>query len=84
MTLLRERVVGRPLPLIDGIEKVTGRAAYTADLPAHALVGRILRSPYAHADLVDVDAAAARALPGVVAVITGADCDKTLACCPSP
>ncbi len=76
MTALRESAVGRRLPLIDGIEKVSGRAAYTADLPAHALVGRILRSPYAHAELLDVDVAAARSLPGVVAVVTGADCDK--------
>jgi 4-hydroxybenzoyl-CoA reductase subunit alpha len=76
MTALREPAVGRRLPLVDGIEKVSGRAAYTADLPAHALVGRILRSPYAHAELLDVDVAAARSLPGVVAVITGADCDK--------
>ena len=76
MTALREPAVGRRLPLIDGIEKVSGRAAYTADLPAHALVGRILRSPYAHAELLDVDVAAARSLPGVVAVITGADCAK--------
>ncbi len=77
MTAPRPGAVGQRLPLIDGIEKVTGRAAYTADLPASALVGRILRSPYAHAELLEVDTAAARALPGVVAIITGADCDKT-------
>ena len=77
MTAPRQGAVGQRLPLIDGIEKVTGRAAYTADLPASALVGRILRSPYAHAGLLEIDTAAARALPGVVAVITGADCDKT-------
>ena len=74
--------VGQPVPLIDGVEKVTGRALYTADLPARALVGRILRSPYAHAELLDVDVSAARALPGVVAVITGADCDKTFGVLP--
>jgi 4-hydroxybenzoyl-CoA reductase subunit alpha len=46
--LLRERSIGRATPLIDGIEKVTGRARYTADLPASdALVGAILRSPVA-------------------------------------
>ena len=45
MTIAAERIVGRPLPLIDGIEKVTGRARYTADLPAEALVGRIDGSP---------------------------------------
>ena len=67
---------GRPQPLIDGIEKVTGRALYTADLPsAHALIGEILRSPVAHGEIVCIDTARARALPGVRAVITGADCD---------
>ncbi len=71
-------VVGRPTPLIDGIEKVTGQAHYTADLPAAgALVGRILRSPFAHARIRAIDTEAARALPGVHAVITGEDCDQT-------
>jgi len=43
--------LARPgVPLIDGVEKVTGRARYTADLDhADALVGRILRSPVSHA-----------------------------------
>ena len=71
-------VVGRPTPLIDGIEKVTGQAKYTADLPAaDALVGRILRSQYSHARILNIDTEAARALPGVRAVITGADCAFT-------
>jgi 4-hydroxybenzoyl-CoA reductase subunit alpha len=82
VSALGEPAVGRRLPLIDGIEKVSGRAAYTADLPAHALVGRILRSPYSHAELLEVDTAAARSLPGVVAVITGADCDKAFGVLP--
>ena len=59
---------------IDGIEKVTGRARYTADLPfGQALVGRILRSPVAHGVIRGIDTAAARAMPGVRAVITGED-----------
>jgi len=71
-------VVGVPTPLIDGIEKVMGQAQYTADLPAQgALVGRILRSPHAHARILRIDTAAARALPGVRAVITGSDCATT-------
>ncbi|HEX6268432.1 MAG TPA: 4-hydroxybenzoyl-CoA reductase subunit alpha [Burkholderiales bacterium] len=70
------KIAGRAQPLIDGIEKVTGRARYTADLPAvQALVGDILRSPIAHGEIVRIDAARARALPGVRAVITGEDCD---------
>ncbi len=71
---LRERSIGRPTPLVDGIEKVTGRTRYTADLPGgDALIGRILRSPIAHGVIRGIDTAAARALPGVRAVITGAD-----------
>jgi 4-hydroxybenzoyl-CoA reductase subunit alpha len=67
-------IAGTRQPLIDGVEKVTGRARYTADLPARALAGEILRSPHAHAEILRVDASRARALPGVRAVITGADC----------
>lgn len=63
-------------PLIDGIEKVTGAALYTADLPAReALVGAILRSPLAHANIRAIDVSRARAMPGVRAVITGDECD---------
>lgn len=70
------RLVGERVPLIDGVEKVSGAAEYTADFAhADALVGRILRSPYSHADLLEVDVAEARAVPGVVAVLTGDDCD---------
>ncbi|MBT4520123.1 MAG: hypothetical protein HOC23_08955, partial [Halieaceae bacterium] len=60
------RAAGARLPLIDGIEKVTGKAKYTADLDApDALVGVILRSPYAHAEIINIDVARARELPGV-------------------
>ena len=53
----RERSVGRATPLVDGIEKVTGRARYTADLPSgDALVGRILRSPVAHGVIRGIEA----------------------------
>ncbi|CAL8970629.1 4-hydroxybenzoyl-CoA reductase subunit alpha [Rhodoplanes serenus] len=74
-TLTRPPRIGRPTPLVDGVEKVTGRAKYTADLPAlGALVGRILRSPVPHGILRRIDTTAAERLPGVVAVVTGADC----------
>ncbi len=71
--------VRRPrVPLIDGIEKVTGRARYTADLEhADALVGRIFRSPVSHGDIVRLDVSKARALDGVIAVVTGEDCPHT-------
>lgn len=73
----RKPMIGRRAPLIDGIEKVTGKAQYTADfIHQDASVGRIFRSPYAHAEIIHVDVSKARALPGVIAVITGDDCDK--------
>ena len=75
---VKGKMVGERMPLIDGIEKVTGRARYTADiLSSDALVGRIYRSPYSHAEIISVHVEEACALPGVVTVITGMDCDKT-------
>ena len=72
---IRAGRVGAHTPLIDGIEKVTGKAKYTADLfPAGALCGRVLRSPLPHARIVSIDTAEAEALEGVIAVCTGADC----------
>ena len=75
--------IGARVPMIDGPEKVTGRAKYTADLLTPAmLAGRIFRSPYAHAEILDVDISEAAKLPGVRAIVTGADCDKTFGVLP--
>jgi 4-hydroxybenzoyl-CoA reductase subunit alpha len=68
------QVAGRATPLVDGIEKVTGRAKYTADLGFSGFYGEILRSPHAHAEIVRIDTTRARALKGVRAVLSGADC----------
>jgi xanthine dehydrogenase molybdenum-binding subunit len=68
------RVVGTRPVRPDGIDKVTGRALYGADITLPGLLtGRVLRSPLAHARIVRVDTSAARALPGVKAVVTAAD-----------
>src|SRR4051812_1638242 len=58
----------------DGVPKVTGRAMYAADytMPG-AIIGRILRSPHAHARIRSIDTSKAAALPGVKAVMTGKD-----------
>ena len=58
----------------DGVDKVTGRAAFGADyaLPG-MLYGRILRSPHAHARILSIDTSKAEALPGVKSVVTAAD-----------
>jgi 4-hydroxybenzoyl-CoA reductase subunit alpha len=75
--------IGAYLPMVDGPDKVSGRAKYTADLVAPGLLaGRIFRSPYSHAEILDVDVSAALRLPGVKAIVTGADCDKTFGVLP--
>ena len=69
--------IGGYVPLVDGPEKVSGRAKYTADLIVPGmLAGRTFRSPYSHAEILQVDVSEAAKLPGVKAIVTGADCDK--------
>ena len=66
--------VGVSIPRPDGPEKVTGRVQYVADIqPKGLLHAKLLRSPHAHAKIVSIDTTAARALPGVRAVLTAKD-----------
>jgi CO/xanthine dehydrogenase Mo-binding subunit len=68
------RVVGHATSRTEGPEKVTGRAEYSVDVTLPGVLWcKILRSPFPHARIVSVDASAARALPGVHAVLTGED-----------
>ena len=68
------RVVGTRPVRHDGPDKVMGRARYAADIHLPGMLhGKILRSPYAHARIHGIDASRALALPGVHAVVTGAD-----------
>jgi len=66
--------VGTSLPRIDALSKVTGEAHYPGDLVmpgmAHA---KVLFARRPHARVISIDASAARAMPGVLAVFTGAD-----------
>jgi 4-hydroxybenzoyl-CoA reductase subunit alpha len=79
----RRNAAGQPTPLVDGIEKVTGKALYTADLETpDCLTGRILRSPVSHARIIRIDTSKAAALDGVAAIITGADCPHTFGVIP--
>ena len=58
----------------DLLEKVTGRAVYASDITVPGMLhGRILRSTLPHARIRSIDTSAALAMPGVVAVLTGAD-----------
>ena len=65
------RVVGKPLPRLDGVDSVTGRATYTVDIALPGLLhARLFRSPVPHAKIRRLDVSRARALPGVGAVLT--------------
>jgi 4-hydroxybenzoyl-CoA reductase alpha subunit len=70
-------VVGKRLPRIDAIQKVTGSARYTTDITLPGLLfGKILRSPLAHAKIIRIDVSKAEKIPGVIAVITARDTPK--------
>ena len=74
MTGNRTPVVGTRPIRPDGADKVTGRAQFGADMHwPGMLVGKVLRSPHAHARVVNIDTSRAQALAGVHAVITGSD-----------
>src|SRR5581483_10817526 len=71
-------VVGTRPVRHDGVDKVTGRAAYGADANWPGMLhGALLRSPHAHARIVSIDTRAAAAAPGVKAVLIGADLPDT-------
>src|SRR5439155_766312 len=65
---------GQPIGRLDGIEKVSGAARYSADVTLPGIVwGTALRSPLPHARILRIDTSKARALSGVLAVLTAAD-----------
>ncbi|MBU0618288.1 MAG: molybdopterin-dependent oxidoreductase, partial [Planctomycetes bacterium] len=71
--------VGVSIPRVDAADKVTGRAQYTADIFLPNMIhGKILGSSIAHGRVKHIDVSQANALPGVIAVITGADVPDTM------
>ena len=67
-------IVGKRPIRPDGVDKVTGRALYGADINLLGLLhGKVLRSPHAHARIRSIDTSKAEAHPGVKAVITAKD-----------
>ncbi len=67
-------VVGRRLPRVDALSKVTGEALFSGDIQLpHMLQGQVLRSPHPHALIRHLDVRKAQGLNGVMAVITAAD-----------
>ncbi|MDO8632755.1 MAG: molybdopterin-dependent oxidoreductase, partial [Phycisphaerales bacterium] len=70
--------VGISIPRIDAADKVTGRAIYTADIHLPNMIyGKILGSTVAHGRIKRIDTSKAESLPGVLAIITGADVPDT-------
>src|SRR5437762_9625078 len=68
------KVIGTRPIRHDGLDKVTGRAQYGADIQLAGLLhGRVLRSPHAHARVRGIDIGAAAAVPGVEAIATSVD-----------
>ncbi|MCC7535681.1 MAG: molybdopterin-dependent oxidoreductase [Deltaproteobacteria bacterium] len=67
-------IVGKRTPLVDALPKAAGTAVYVDDIKLPGmLVARVLRSPHAHARIRAIDTSKAEALPGVRAVVTGAE-----------
>ena len=67
-------VVGTVVPRMGLVDKVQGKTRYTADLKRPGMLyGRVLRSPHAHARIVNIDISEATRMPGVHAVLTHRD-----------
>ncbi|MBM4332638.1 MAG: xanthine dehydrogenase family protein molybdopterin-binding subunit [Deltaproteobacteria bacterium] len=74
-------VVGQNITRVDALDKVLGRAKFTADLNRNfpgLLYTKVLRSPHAHARIVKLDISQAEKLPAVRAVVTGKDCPEKI------
>jgi CO/xanthine dehydrogenase Mo-binding subunit len=73
--LTERKTVGHATPRIDAVERVTGKATYSGDVKLPGMLyARILRSPHAHANIRQIDASKALALPGVKHVLTHENC----------
>ena len=69
------KTVGHSTPRIDGLQRVTGRATYSADVQLPGMLyARVLRSPHPHARILRIDVARALAAPGVKAILTHENC----------
>lgn len=74
MTTTQFRYIGKPIPKVDALERVTGTARFGADLKLQGMLyGKVLRSPHPHAIIRRIDTSRALALEGVKAVVTADD-----------
>jgi putative selenate reductase molybdopterin-binding subunit len=66
--------VGKPVPKVDGVKLAQGKPAFAADLEMRGMLhAKVLRSPYPHARIKEIDPSMAQALPGVAAILTYKD-----------
>jgi carbon-monoxide dehydrogenase large subunit len=78
-TPVAQRFTGTPIKRSEDPRILTGRGRYISDITLPAIVhGAFLHSPYAHARILSIDTAAARELPGVLAVYTGAEMEALI------
>jgi CO/xanthine dehydrogenase Mo-binding subunit len=74
MSQSQYKILGSRVPDVRAVERVTGATVYSVDvIKPGMLTGRVVRSPYAHAEIVNIDTSAAESLPGVKAVVTYED-----------
>ncbi|MFC2067492.1 xanthine dehydrogenase family protein molybdopterin-binding subunit [Chloroflexota bacterium] len=67
-------VIGKSVPKVDALEKVTGKAKFGLDIKLPGMLfGKVLRSPYPHARIININTSKVEGLPGVRAVLTGKD-----------
>ena len=68
----QDTLIGKRLPRDGSVEKALGRARFTGDMVLpNMLYGKVLRSPYPHAKILNIDTSKAEKLPGVKTVVTG-------------
>lgn len=73
------KTVGHPEPKVDAVKLVQGKPAFTADFERRGmLVAKVLRSPYAHAEIKSINNTKAKAMPGVAAVLTWQDIPRVV------
>src|SRR6201990_2557899 len=74
MNVVNNKWIGQRTIRPDGVDKVTGRAAFAADTTMPGMIwGKVLRSPHPHARIRSIDTSKAEALAGVKAVVTAKD-----------
>jgi aerobic carbon-monoxide dehydrogenase large subunit len=74
-TELSFRSIGKPIPRNEDERLATGRGRFSDDFSLEGQAYAVmLRSPHPHARILGIDAASAKAMPGVLGVFTGADC----------